>query len=330
MRADRLLSILLLLQTRGRLTAQALSREVEVSVRTIYRDIDALCQAGVPIYTERGPGGGFTLLESYRTNLTGLTHAEIRALFSLGVPSALEDLGLAHELRSAMLKLSAALPTSRREDQLHIRQRLHLDASWWFQSGEPVPHLPTIQQAVWDDLELRLTRRLDFDALLEREIAPYGLVAKAGVWYLVWARDDHLGVTPLSDVVDAQATDRSFTRPRDFDLAAFWRRWSAAYESSRPSYSVTLRVTTDVLPHLRYLFGVAFSPPPEPSNDGDRPSWTTVTLEFGSFHEARSQVLGLGRAVEVIAPRALRASVVDFAQQITAMYGALDDHPSIA
>jgi len=218
MRADRLLSILLLLQARGRMTAQELADEVEVSQRTIYRDVEALSMAGVPVYADRGPGGGFALLDRYRTTLTGLNRDEVRALFMLSIPEPLAQLGLDGELKAALLKLSAALPEARRPDEALVRQRFHLDSAWWFQPEEPVPHLPALQQAVWEDRRLHLAVRLPFDTRVEWLVDPYGLVAKAGVWYLVCARKNHLRVHRVSDVLTAHVADERFQRPADFDL----------------------------------------------------------------------------------------------------------------
>ena len=147
MRADRLISILMLLQARGKMTAGELAKELDVSERTIYRDVEALCISGVPLYAEHGPGGGLALLDSYRTNLTGMDEEELRALFMVfSLPGPLEPLGANLKLKSAMLKLSAALPGARRSDEEKVRQRFFLDWSWWFHSQEPVPHLTTIQR----------------------------------------------------------------------------------------------------------------------------------------------------------------------------------------
>jgi predicted DNA-binding transcriptional regulator YafY len=166
MRADRLVSLLILLQTRGRMTARKLAEELEVSERTIYRDIEALSEAGVPVYAERGPGGGCALLESYRTNLTGLNDEETRALFMLStpasIPAPLVELGVSQELKSALLKLSAALPASQRQEEERARQRVHLDSVAWSRSEEPVPHLAMIHKAVWRDLRLLITFQVAF------------------------------------------------------------------------------------------------------------------------------------------------------------------------
>ncbi|MEJ2736004.1 MAG: WYL domain-containing protein [Anaerolineae bacterium] len=242
MRADRLLSILMLLQTRGQMTAQQLSEEVEVSVRTIYRDLDALSAAGVPVYAERGPGGGCALLDSYRTTLTGLTQDEVHALFMLSIPAPLAELGVDQELRAALLKLAAALPDARRHDEVRARQRIHLDSEGWFETKEPVPHLQTIQQALWQDHRLHITYRLPREAQAGWLIEPYGLVAKGNTWHLVCVRDGHMRVYRVSRVLDAAVMPETFERPASFNLAAFWRDWCAQVEENRPHYPVTVRV----------------------------------------------------------------------------------------
>lgn len=185
MRADRLISLLMLLQVRGQMTARELAKELEVSERTVYRDIEALSFAGVPVYGEPGPDGGYALVDRYRTNLTGLTEGEVRALFMLSIPAPLSDLGMSQELRTALLKLTAALPAARRHDETWIRQRFHLDATWWQQGEGHVPHLKTIHQAVWQDCKLYVVYRPLFSVEIERLVLPYGLVAKAGTWYVL-------------------------------------------------------------------------------------------------------------------------------------------------
>ena len=320
MRADRLLSILLLLQARGRMTAQELAGEVEVSQRTIYRDVDALSAAGIPVYADRGPGGGFELLDRYHTTLTGLSQNEVRALFMLSIPKPLAQLGVDGELRAALLKLSAALPEARRPEETMVRQRFHLDSTWWFQGEEPVPHLPALQQAVWQDRRLHLTVRLQFDTLAEWLVDPYGLVAKAGVWYLVCARDGHLQVVRVSDMLAARLSDERFERPANFDLAAFWQGWCADYEGSRPSYPVLARVSPGLAPYLPLVFGDPIREAMAQAGPPDAEGWLTLSLPFETFEAARTRILGLGRAVEVLEPPALRKSVVDFAAQIVDFY----------
>ena len=320
MRADRLLSLLILLQTRGRMTARRLARELEVSERTIYRDIDALSAAGVPVYTERGPGGGCALLDGYRTNLIGLTRDEVRALTMLSVPAPLSDLGVGHELKAALLKLSASLPAERRTDERRMRERIHLDSIWWFQHEEPVPHLQTIQEAVWEDQRLELRYRLPFQAEAERVVDPYGLVAKAGVWYLVCASGGHVRVHRVSHVLSASLRGESFESPQCFDLAEFWKAWSASYEQNRPHYPVTARVAPGLHRHLPQLFGEPMRDRIANAGPPDAEGWLTLILPFESLESARGRILGLGRAVEVLEPVALRDSILDFANQVVALY----------
>jgi predicted DNA-binding transcriptional regulator YafY len=325
MRADRLLSILMLLQARGRMTAGELAGELEVSERTIYRDLDALSAAGVPVYAERGPGGGCALLDSYRTTLTGLTQDEVRALFMLSIPAPLAELGVDQELKMALLKLSAALPATRRHDEERARQRIHLDSSGWFETREPVPHLQTLQRAVWEDRKLHLAYRLRFEAQAEWLVAPYGLVAKANVWHLVCARGGHLRVYRVSQVLEAAISDESFERPADFDLAAFWQAWCAEVEEHRPYYPVVVRVAPDLVPWLPHYFGepireeIVRAQGTE-AGSPDAQGWIRVTLPFESLPEARERLLGFGGAMEIVAPVALRESVVDFARQVVARY----------
>ena len=247
MRADRLLSMLMLLQTRGRMTAQDLAAELEVSERTIYRDINALSTAGVPVYAERGPGGGVSLVERYRSDLTGLNKDEVQALFMLSIPPALSDLGLDRELKAAMLKLSAALPTTLRGDEQRVRQRIHIDPQPWEQtrSENALPHLQTVQQALWNDRILFVRYYAmagQWIGPLEAEIRPYGLVAKGGNWYLVGLRRDHIAVLRVDYLLEAEITADESERPQDFDLVDFWEAWCRSSSENRPYFPVTVRV----------------------------------------------------------------------------------------
>ncbi len=301
MRADRLLSILMLLQARRQMTAQELATELEVSERTIYRDVIALSTAGVPVYTEKGPGGGIALIDSYRTNLTGLTKDEVRALFMLSVPEALDELGLSQELRGALLKLSAALPTGLRQDETQVRQRVYIDTAWWSAARTSVPHLATIQQAVWEDRLLCVSMQFQFGAALEHEIDPYGLVAKAGAWYLVWHKQGQVGVHRIADLVEVHLQDAHFERDPDFDLIGFWKGWAAGEMQQRGEYEVKVRVMTGLPLHLGYHLGPQIRAQLEnaaPDADG----WATLNLHYEHFFQARAQLLALGGAVEVLEP----------------------------
>jgi len=310
----------MLIQARGKMTVRELADELEVSERTIYRDITALSTSGVPVYASRGPGGGVRLIEEYRTTLTGLTPNETRALFMMSIPAPLMQLGMGEEFKGALLKLSASLPDSRRSDEARTRQRIHLDSSWWFQSEQDVPCMQTIQQALWQDRCLHIKVRWDFfNTELEQEAEPYGLVAKANIWYLVYGRGGTPHVTRVSQIIEAELLLGSFTRPPDFDLVKFWEAWCKEYES-QPPFLARVRVSPEALPMLAEYVGDRargqLTRTPVPDVDG----WATLDLPFESFVAARSRLLGLGRAVEVLEPESLRMSLVDFAEQIVGFY----------
>jgi predicted DNA-binding transcriptional regulator YafY len=320
MRADRLLSLLMLLQSRGQLSARELADELEVSERTVYRDIVALSTAGVPVYASRGPGGGVRLIDEYRTTLTGLTPDEARALFMLSIPAPLAQLGMGGEFKAALLKLFASLPETRRLDEARTRQRIHLDSSWWFQSEQEVPSLHVIQQALWQDRRLRMKVRWEFfNTEFEQIAEPYGLVAKANVWYLVYGRGGSAQVRRVSQIVGAEMLPESFTRPAGFDLQKFWENWCRDYES-QPGFRARVRVSPQAIPFLGKLAGERLHRHPAQEEPPDAEGWVTLELPFESFTAARTRLLGLGRAVEVLEPEALRKSLIDFAEQIVGFY----------
>ena len=317
MRADRLISLLMLLQIRNGITARQLAGELEVSERTIYRDLTALSAAGIPVYTQSGPGGGCFLVEDYRTNLTGMNSEQVRALFMLSVPAPLDQLGFSQDLKAAMLKLSAALPSKHRDEEEQTRQRLFLDWGFDASQDEPVPHLKTIQQAVWGDRLLRLHYRSLFSPwieLLEQVASPYGLVAWAGNWYLVCSWDGMGHVIRLSLIEAVEILPEKFSRDPDFELSRFWLDWRRHYEADRPTYPVRARVAPQMVPFLRRL--QAGSP--------DEQGWVTGILSFETFEIARARILSYGGAVQVLEPEALRCSVLDFARQIVARYETTD------
>ncbi len=320
MRADRLLSLLMLLQTRGQMSARDLADELEVSERTIYRDITALSASGVPVYASRGPGGGVRLIEEYRTTLTGLTPDETRALFMMNIPAPLAQLGMDEEFKAALLKLSASLPDTRRADELRTRQRILLDSSWWFQSEQAVPCLQTIQQALWQDRRLHIKVRWEFfNTEFEQVADPYGLVAKANIWYLVYGRGGTPHVTRVSQIAEAEIMSEVFSRPPEFQLEAFWESWCKEYES-QPPFQARVRVAAEALSFLGEYVGDRARSQITSSHVPDADGWVTLDLPFESFVAARSRLLGLGRAVEVLEPESLRRSLVDFAEQIVDFY----------
>lgn len=244
MLASRLLSMLMLLQTRGRMSARELATHFEVTVRTIHRDIDQLSAAGVPVYAERGRNGGFRLQHGYRTMLTGLNPSEAETLFLAGVPGAAAQLGLADALATARLKLLAALPANLQPGAERIAARFHLDAGAWFHDVDQLPSLPVIARAVWGDRILKLRYRPAGETEgRPRRLAPLGLVLKSGIWYLVAQSGKSIRTYRAANILDAEICEETFTRPRQFDLAAHWEKSVRDYEASVYREHVDVRLS---------------------------------------------------------------------------------------
>lgn len=318
MRADRLLSILLLLQSRGRMTARELATRLEVSERTIHRDMEALGAAGIPVVAERGTGGGWELLEEYRTNLTGLNPAEIQALALAGPARIMADLGLDKASDAAFLKLLAALPATRRFDAEFVRQRIYVDTGGWHPSGEAVPPtLRALQDAIWQGHRLQLTYGRDDGGTSERVVDPLGLVAKGNVWYLIAAVEGELRTYRVSRVQAARITGEPCVRPIGFDLAAYWEDSKARFVTNLPRYPAVVRVDAAILPRLRY--GGWFARIEETGEAGPD-GWIRVAIRFETEEEACSFVLGFGPQIEVLDPAALREKVLRAAERIVAVY----------
>ena len=316
MRADRLLSLLMLLQTRGQMTAVALAKELEVTPRTIYRDVDALSGAGVPIYANGGPGGGYALLDSYRTTLTGLHEDEVKALFMMTIPGPLADLGVNQTMQTAVLKLTSALPSQHQAQAEFVRQRLHLDAAAWFQEVDDVPFLPVVQTAVWQDRQLQIVYRRPSGSVSERVVMPYGLVAKAAVWYLVADTEAGVRVYRVARLEMAELKDDTFTRSTEFDLVAYWQEWTADYVANLPKLEATLKIESALLSLLPIIWNVPVIEQSELDADG----WLIVKAVFEQEEQAASVVLGMGQWAQVIAPTWLRERVVSSARGIVARY----------
>ena len=322
MRADRLISMLMILQARGKVTARDLAVELEVSERTVYRDVTALSISGVPVYAERGPGGGIRLVEAYRSNLTGLTREEVRALYMIGTPEPLAQLGFGPELRGAMLKLAASLPTTLKSDEALARQRVYLDPEPWDRNRRPVgmPYLQTIQQAVWQGRVLHIRYELfagpQIDSL-DVVLYPYGLVAKGGEWYLVARQEDHIAVLPVDRIIAAQIQDESFATPPDFNLESFWKQWCQGQSGYQHAFGVRMRIHPDLIPKLPTRIRQAMR---VTGAENDEQGRVTYEIRFASLDEARARLLRLGNSVEVVEPVALRYSLKDYAEQIIAVY----------
>ena len=339
MRADRLVSLVLLLQARGRMSARSLAAELEVSVRTVYRDVAALNTAGVPVVTESGRGGGCWLLDGYRFPLRGLSAEEASALLVLGVPAAIAELGLADALAAAHRKIRVTAGRDRAEPA-----GVHLDMPRWFHGTEPVPHLRTLAEAVRQRRHLRLGYRRDAGAETARVVGPLGLVNKAGTWYLVafgvdrvpaaagkaaaGARPadaiaaDDLAVFRVGRVTSARVLPGSFTPPADFDLAAFWDRWSDSFVTSLPQVEVRVRASAKALAAFPAVFGDAVQPALNAAPPPDGRGFREVTLTFEDEAAAVHRLAGFGGQLEVLSPAPVRARLIATARQLLERYQA--------
>ena len=317
MRADRLFSIVLLLQSHRQLTAKDLAGRLEVSARTIHRDMEALSGAGIPVVAERGTGGGWSLLGDYRTNLTGLNEVEIQSLFAIKPSRLLADLNLDKAAEGAFLKLLAALPSVYRRGAEYARQRIHLDVTGWTRAEEFVPHLHALQEAVWQERRARiLYARGECDAV-ERVVDPLGLVAKGSVWYLVAGVEGEVRSYRVSRVQRVEVSDESCRRPPGFDLAAFWEQSAAEYRARLPNYAARVRVRREIVARLPYAGRFARI---ERTGEPDREGWVEVALRFDAEEMACEYALSFGTQLEVLEPAALRERVLSAARSVVDVY----------
>jgi predicted DNA-binding transcriptional regulator YafY len=322
MRADRLLSILLLLQVHRRITAHELAKRLEVSERTIHRDMEALSATGVPVTADRGSGGGWSLLENYRTNLTGLSLAEVQALFLTTPATILADLGLHKASEAALIKLLATLPSHSQHTAEYARQRIYVDATGWNRAEEMVPALPTLQEAIWQEQKLHIIYERG-ETLVERLVDPLGLVAKGSVWYLVAAVEDQVRNYRVSRIREARLSDQSSRRPLDFDLAAYWVQATADFKENLPRYAATVRVDPSILSYMRlvgrYTRIEQVFPPDE---DG----WVRLSMQFQEERGACEYVVSFGSQIEIVEPAALREKVIQVAESILTFYAQKSSH----
>ena len=327
MRASRLLSLQMLLETQGRMSAQALSEALEVSVRTLYRDVDQLSAAGVPIYAERGRNGGFALLPGWKTTLTGLTPSEAQAVFLSGLPGPAQDLGLGSDVEGARLKLLSSLPASWREDAQRVSTRLHLDPVDWYRESDPTPYLPTVAAAVWSGHQVTM-RYESWADTVERTVSPLGLVLKAGVWYLVAlpavaenSAAVGLRTYRVSNILAATALATAVRRPARFDLAGYWAQSIQRFESAIYTGEAALLATPAGLKGLRALSSAVArsvaAAPPSRRKDGR----VAVTVPIESVEHACGQLMRLSPQVEVLRPAALRRALVERVRATAQLYG---------
>ncbi|MEV0095358.1 YafY family protein [Streptomyces sp. NPDC050738] len=321
MRAARLIKMVLLLQSRPMMTAAELAQELDVSERTITRDAQALSEAGVPVYADRGRAGGYRLIGGYRTRLTGLARSEAEALFLSGLPGALREMGLEDAASAARLKVSAALLPSLRDASASAAQRFHLDAPGWYQEPETPALLPALAEAVWDDRRVLARYGRRDGASVERELEPYGLVLKAGTWYVCARADGDFRVYRIDRFTAAEVTEERFERDEDFALPPFWEERAAGFARSILQAVTVVRVSPDGARRLPYTVGrpaadEALAAAGAPDGDG----WLTLTLPVENLDIAFGQLLALGPELEVLEPAELRDRVRDAVVRTAGLY----------
>jgi predicted DNA-binding transcriptional regulator YafY len=321
MRASRLVSILLLLQSKGRLTAQELADELEVSVRTVYRDMDSLAASGIPLYGETGHDGGYRLIDGYRTRLTGLTTGEAESLFLTGLPSAAADLGLGASVTAAQLKLMAALPPELRDRAGRVAERFHLDAPSWYRDADSVPQLGDVAAAVWDQRVIRVRYlRWEKPHHITREIEPYGLVFKAGRWYLVAAAGATKRTYRISRILALETLDTTFERDSTFDLASYWEEYLRHFDQRRHVDSATIRISPRALTRLPEIAEPAVVEAARRTAQPDSDGWLRVTIPVDEPGQALADLFRLAPEVEIVHPAELRATMIETVQALSRVY----------
>ncbi len=304
------------------MTAAELARELEVSVRSIHRDVDALSAAGVPIYADRGPHGGIRLVDGYRTRLTGMTADEAEALFLSGLPGPAAELGLGTVVAAAQLKVMAALPSELRARASRLVQRFHLDPAGWFSTGEAVPYLAALAEGAWGESRIAIDYERG-DRVVHRVVEPLGVVLKAGVWYLVAISDGQIRTYRASRVSGVTPLDERFERPPGFDLAAYWSESTTAYERDTPRVEVTIRIDPAKLGRLTDLFGQRVETA-ERLDATDAAGWVHLRLRLDWPDEGPGHLLGLGSILEVLEPQEMRDRIARRAAAVLNVYAATE------
>jgi predicted DNA-binding transcriptional regulator YafY len=321
MRASRLLTLLLLLQNRGRMTAQQLASELEVSVRTIYRDVEALSTAGIPLYGDAGHAGGYQLLGGYRTRLTGFTAAEAEALFLSGLPGPAAELGLGSVLAAATLKLRAALPASLRENADRLAERFYLDAPGWYRRPEDVPHLPVVASAVWDHQVIQVTyQRWKEPTEVTRRLEPHGLVLKAGTWYVVARCDGAMRTYRVDQIVSATVCESGFTAEPGFELASYWHTYLADFHRQLHTGHAVIRLSENGVRRMRQLLSATAVTAVESAGVAGADGWVRARVPIESADLALADFLRLGADIEILEPAALRKQAARTTRAMAAIY----------
>ncbi|TDQ40811.1 helix-turn-helix transcriptional regulator [Aureibacillus halotolerans] len=316
MRGDRLLMIVLLLQTRKQMTAKELANELDVSERTIYRDMEALSLSGIPVIAERGQQGGWSLLGNYQTSLTGLKEDEIRALFISPSNAMLADLGMGSFSKEAREKLLASLPSQQLGFAQDVRDRIHIDTSTWHKENDYAHTLETLQTAIWSEHLLEINYQKADGTTSERMIGPLGLVLKGSSWYVVALSGGNIRTFRISRIGRISNRHEGFERPEDFSLSSYWTSSSKAFTKALPVYDVMLKVRVEVLPRLTFSDRFARIRSIGEVCHG----WANVSITFADKKEALGYVLGYGNQMKIVTPASLQQALLDSAQGIVDLY----------
>ncbi|MEI3612733.1 helix-turn-helix transcriptional regulator [Pseudogracilibacillus sp. SO30301A] len=316
MRADRLISIMILLQNRGKMTAKELANELEVSDRTILRDMDALTNAGIPIVSQRGKEGGWLLLDNFRSKLSGLNIDDMKSLFLFPSGELLEDLGLNNQLLDTRQKLLAAIPDTYRNEAQAMWERIYIDSGTWRQPKEKKDALNIVQQAVWESKKLKIFYEQADGEQKERLIEPLGLVAKGNKWYLVAVRNEELRNYRVSRIQNAKVEDETFKRPLHFNLATYWEQSKVEFVQNLPKYDVQVEIHTEIINRINFTGKfVKVIKTENPTGD-----WIPATLRFNDKQEAIEFILGFANKIKVISPKNLPDKVVSLAMSVIDFY----------
>jgi predicted DNA-binding transcriptional regulator YafY len=314
-RADRLLSILFALQSNKVITAKCLAKKLEVSERTIYRDIDALNFSGVPIYAIQGSHGGFALDEHFYMDLSAMGLPELKSLLINRSPDLLKDLGIiTHPM--TIKKIMQNLPESYKSETNQFIKRVYLDSGVWFGNHESIAALPIIEKALESNLQIQINYQKESGQIIFREVAPYGLVAKTSAWYLIAKHDNILRVYRVSRITGLDVTNTTFTFPEHFSISSFWSTWCHEFENSRPRYPVLLCANQDGF-HELSKNGYTLEVQDHELNE----TWLVIDIQFETFDQALREVLALGSKAKVIQPEKLKVKVIESAQKLVNLYG---------
>lgn len=317
MRADRLISILLLLQNKGKLTTRELAKELEVTERTIHRDMEALSAAGIPVVAERGKAGGWRLLKQYRTNLTGLKANEIKSLLISPSFQLLTDLGLTKDWYEARQKILASIPSSLQKNADHVWNRIHVDTSAWRQSTEKMESFKVLQQAIWEERILQIKYERADGECVERIVNPLGLVAKGSTWYLIALSNGKIRNYRASRMRSVILLSETFTRPVDFDLAQYWNNSTQEFIKSLPRYEADVEVSPSITQRIKFPGRfVQILKIDSPLENG----WIPLKLCFDTEQEAKEYILGFGNQIKIIRPNTLKQNIYEMARAVIDFY----------